>query len=64
MSDTERKAVPLPWWAEAGFRFLQVFGFPAAVTAFLLWSTGPKFDAIQATLIEIRERLPVKEARR
>lgn len=63
MGDTERRpATPLPWWVEAGMKFLQVFGFPAAVAAYVLVVQTAEIKAVRAELGSIRvvleERLP------
>lgn len=61
MGDTERRAA-LPWWVEAGLRFLREFGFPAAVAAYVLVSHGAKLDRqgeiLQRIVTVLEERLP------
>lgn len=52
MTDTERRPLPLPWWAEAGLRFIERFGFPAALAIYLLVSFGARMDSLEAAVHE------------
>lgn len=62
MGDTATVKAAAPWWVEAGMRFLQIVGVPAAALGYVLFMQTGELKAIRADLAEIKtvlvERLP------